>query len=458
MGQNNLSSIKNYFATDYMLETIFFVYCLLFINTFYLYKLDVKPVGYSRNNILLNSQNNDTTISSKLMGIQSAENCKGFSETARQLPDIEDYKFWNWFAGIIDGDGNFDIRKDITSNKRVLKQIRIKLHNRDVRILTRILDYLHIGAWWSGILPLCLKLSNSGNFLKLTILNRLWKWMSGWSNYSCKVISCKMIERKMEYRGSKSIIDHLYRWGQATHLFISIFVKEQRVDGSWFFSVLIVKLKNLRCTLMDGENSYQVRVPSKQIYGILFRRGFQTNSILRYELTINYPSINPFYLSGFIDGEGCFLIIIRKNNSSSIGWNVALKFQIGLNTKNMFLLERFKEYLIFKQVFSLIKNKEHLTKEGLYQIISLKTSLNLGLSEELKLSFPSIISTLRPLVQDPKIKDPYWMAGFIEAEGSFGIKFSKSNTTKSGYNVYLQFNIVQHIRDEILLKKHKTIF
>lgn len=88
MGQNNLSSIKNYFATDYMLETIFFVYCLLFINTFYLYKLDV-----SRINFLLNSQNNDTTISSKFMNIQSAENCKGFSETARQLPDIGDYKF-----------------------------------------------------------------------------------------------------------------------------------------------------------------------------------------------------------------------------------------------------------------------------------------------------------------------------------------------------------------------------
>ena len=36
MGLNNLSSFKNYYATDYMLETIF-VYCLLFINTVYLY-------------------------------------------------------------------------------------------------------------------------------------------------------------------------------------------------------------------------------------------------------------------------------------------------------------------------------------------------------------------------------------------------------------------------------------
>lgn len=140
MGQNNLSSIKNYFVTDYMLETVLFVYCLLFINTFYLYKLDV-----SRYIFPLNSQNNDTTISYKLMNTQSAENCKGFSETVRQLPDIEDYKFWNWFAGVMDGDGNFDIRIDPISKKRIIKQIRIKLHNRDIRILRRIQDYLHMG-------------------------------------------------------------------------------------------------------------------------------------------------------------------------------------------------------------------------------------------------------------------------------------------------------------------------
>ena len=80
----------------------------------------------------------------ELISIQSAENCKGFSETVRQLPKI-DYKFWNWFAGVIDGDGNFEIRTYPASKKRVLKQIRIKLHNRDIRILTRIQNYLHAG-------------------------------------------------------------------------------------------------------------------------------------------------------------------------------------------------------------------------------------------------------------------------------------------------------------------------
>jgi hypothetical protein len=42
-GQNKTSSIKDYFATDYMLGTILFVYYLLFINTFYLSKLDSLP-------------------------------------------------------------------------------------------------------------------------------------------------------------------------------------------------------------------------------------------------------------------------------------------------------------------------------------------------------------------------------------------------------------------------------
>jgi hypothetical protein len=87
MGLNNLSSIKNYFATDYMLETMLFVYCLLFINMFYLYIVDASKNNIYFNSVLLNSQNNNTTICSKHMDVQSAENCKGFSETTRQISD-----------------------------------------------------------------------------------------------------------------------------------------------------------------------------------------------------------------------------------------------------------------------------------------------------------------------------------------------------------------------------------
>ena len=55
-----------------------------------------------------------------------------------------DNPFYSWLAGIIDGDGNFDVRKDSTNGFK-LKAIVIKLHNRDVRILTRIQNYLHMG-------------------------------------------------------------------------------------------------------------------------------------------------------------------------------------------------------------------------------------------------------------------------------------------------------------------------
>jgi len=85
---------------------------------------------------------------------------KGSSETIRQLSKLKklnssfedaisafssksDIKFIHWFAGIIDGDGNFDLRKE--SNQIKLKSIRIKLHNRDLRILTRIQNNLNFG-------------------------------------------------------------------------------------------------------------------------------------------------------------------------------------------------------------------------------------------------------------------------------------------------------------------------
>ena len=139
LGLNNLS---DYFAFGCMLETMFLGCCLLCISYYYLLKIDA-----SRNSkfLTIHSQNNNKPVFLTNTDIQSAENCKGFSETARQLPDSEDYKFWSWFAGIIDGDGNFDIRTDYSSKIKVLKQIRIKLHNRDVRILSRIQNYLHIG-------------------------------------------------------------------------------------------------------------------------------------------------------------------------------------------------------------------------------------------------------------------------------------------------------------------------
>jgi hypothetical protein len=67
--------------------------------------------------------------------------------------------------------------------------------------------------WW-------VKLSNSGNTLKLIVPSYSRKVISGWSNYSGMVISYMMKETEMGNRGSKSVL-------------ASSTVKEQRVNGSY---------------------------------------------------------------------------------------------------------------------------------------------------------------------------------------------------------------------------------
>ena len=92
----------------------------------------------------------------------------------------------------------------------------------------------------------------------LLILSKVWKYLSGWINYSDKVISQKASENLREYRGSKSIIDLLANPKK------SMVVKEQRVDGSWCNNA--VTLLRLRCILMGFERDYQIRNPSKELY------------------------------------------------------------------------------------------------------------------------------------------------------------------------------------------------
>lgn len=73
---------KILFNLDYMLEIILLVYYLLFIFYHLRNSLDLSESF----NLFFNSKNNNyTTSECKGANIKSAENCKGFSETIRQL-------------------------------------------------------------------------------------------------------------------------------------------------------------------------------------------------------------------------------------------------------------------------------------------------------------------------------------------------------------------------------------
>lgn len=110
-----------------------------------------------------------------------------------------------------------------------------------------------------------------------------------------------MIEKEMGYRVSKSTI------------FTNIVVKEQRAYGSWY-SYLFNEMY-LRCALKGFERKYQVKILSnqKRLYTSASRTG------ARALTTLSPGNINPFFITGFVDGEGCFLITVRKYNKLKVG-------------------------------------------------------------------------------------------------------------------------------------------
>ena len=290
------------------------------------------------------------------------------------------------------------------------------------------------------------------------------------------VTSQKMNENEMDYRGSKSKLS-LYPQPKDN------FVKEQRVDGSWLLASNALRAANsLRCTLMGFERNYQVKIPSKQF---------------RYFSSLPEQNLNPWFITGFTDAEGCFSIKVQKNIKLKTNWRIRPVFSITLGIKDLSLLEKiqqtlgvgkifllsnsvmysvdsikeipviinhfdqyplitnkFSDYLIFKQCFDIIRKGDHLNERGLLEIIALKSYLNLGLNSNLKNTFPNIIAIERPKFIFKNIPDPFWVSGFVNGEGSFHVILFPSTrpTGGDGGRVLVRFSIHLHIRDLEVLK------
>ena len=76
---------------------------------------------------------------------------------------------------------------------------------------------------------------------------------------------------------------------------------------------------------MGFERNYQVKIHSKQING--------SKSDNRAE-GASSTDVNPWFISGLIDAEGSFSVIVDKNKTRKLGWRVQTKFQLGLHIKD----------------------------------------------------------------------------------------------------------------------------
>ena len=139
---------------------------------------------------------------------------------------------------------------------------------------------------------------------------------------------------------------------------------------------------------------------------------------------IDFNIVDPYWLVGFIEGEGCFFIDIFKSKTNNIGYQVKLKFQITQHSRDYLLIKSFENYLEcgitrevakrpacdfvvnkfldieqkilpllinrplqgvksldfedFCKVVSIMKKKEHLTPQGLEKIKKIKSNMNTG--------------------------------------------------------------------------------
>lgn len=301
------------------------------------------------------------------------------------------------------------------------------------------------------------------------------------------------METKMGYRGTKSDLKKS--------------VKAQRVDGSQWINKTI----HLRYTLMDFERSYPVKIPSKQLKinnsyfstfassssSISTSTSISTNATQKISVTPNI--LNPWFITGLIDAEGSFFTSIFKTNSYKLGWYLKTVFAIGLDKKDLSLLlelqqsfggigniiinqkndsviysvtkledliniviphfekyplltQKAADFILLKKIVKLVKNKEHLTIEGLQKIINIKASMNYGLSNLIKENFTNIIPIKRPVILTDNIPDPNWLFGFTTGEGNFDVRISPSKSVKIGHSVLLRFRLYQDERDLNLMK------
>ena len=71
--------------------------------------------------------------------------------------------------------------------------------------------------------------------------------------------------------------------------------------------------------------------------------------ILRSQLprsSVDNFKLDPLWVTGLVDGEGCFQVYITENKELNLGWRVQARFQISLHNKDRSVLEGIKNFFV----------------------------------------------------------------------------------------------------------------
>nr|QBM09649.1 hypothetical protein [Dactylella sp.] len=191
----------------------------------------------------------------------------------------------------------------------------------------------------------------------------------------------------------------------------------------WFLLFIVL---SFFCLFIDYNIHYFLSFYSSIHYlSLLFIIPFKSNRLLCTQVN-NNDKLNPWFVTGYADGEGCFNILVIKSRSNTIGWQIQPRFIIEVNIKDIDLLYKIQAFFggigsitstksrarfsvfafkdvanvilthfdnyplqsakqidfeLWKKCVNIMLNKEHLTQKGLEQIISYKGGMNFGESD-----------------------------------------------------------------------------
>lgn len=202
-------------------------------------------------------------------------------------------------------------------------------------------------------------------------------------------------------------------------------ITQKRADFELFKQIVSIKAKNRKLSLENFEKIISLKVKLNLGISEKLKQVFTNITSVLKPIVILQEIPHPKWLTGFIDGEGCFVINIDNYISPLTGrniYNFCLTFFITQHTRDILLMESIvkyldcgkvyqksshsvvdfkvgnfyniinqiilflqkyllqsvkqKDYLDWFQASVLINNKEHLTAEGLEKIKRLKDGMN----------------------------------------------------------------------------------
>lgn len=157
-------------------------------------------------------------------------------------------------------------------------------------------------------------------------------------------------------------------------------------------------------------------------HGVRFYSTEKQPSLTEKRRANNLSTLNPSFITGLIDAEGSFVVTILKNSRYRLGWTTQARFQLKLHEKdrdlvlavrnyfknigyiskinirnsvefrvtkikdldrilshfnsNPLITNKYADFILFKEIYSIILSNKHNTLDGLQNILNKKASLN----------------------------------------------------------------------------------